>query len=167
MQRPITLSVIAALLISVLAHAGQKFDVRIIDRQDSQTGYSYVVPAHSNAVSNTNVNCYGGNTNVNCTGTTTSTGTIAPPRKIAYNVTGATLSLELPDGRVAVVNCEGKYKPRGDYINRRSCRIPYVNEIHAEFDGKNAKLSWPVSIDGKKFDSETYKILAVLEKNQQ
>jgi hypothetical protein len=32
------------------------------------------------------------------------------------------------------------------------------------FKGKDAKLSWPVSLDGKKFDSETYKILAVLPK---
>ena len=33
----------------------------------------------------------------------------------------------------------------------------------AEFDGNNAKLKWVVSIDGKKLDSETYKILGVLE----
>jgi hypothetical protein len=86
------------------------------------------------------------------------------PREISYSVTGATLSLLLPDGRVTVVNCVSKYSPKGDYVNRRSCRMPLVDEIQAEFKGKNAKLHWPVSIDGKKFDSETYKILAVLDK---
>jgi hypothetical protein len=86
-----------------------------------------------------------------------------PPRSVGYSVTGSTLSLLLPDGRVAVVNCESKYALRGDYVNRRSCRIPIANEIEAEFDGDKAKLRWPVSIDGKKTDSETYKILGVFD----
>jgi hypothetical protein len=38
------------------------------------------------------------------------------------------------------------------------------DDIQAEFDGNKAKLRWLVSIDGKKFESETYKILAVLDK---
>jgi hypothetical protein len=42
--------------------------------------------------------------------------------------------------------------------------MPLVNDIQVEFKGKNAKLIWTASIDGKKFDSETYKILAVLDK---
>ena len=40
--------------------------------------------------------------------------------------------------------------------------MPLVNDIQAEFDGDNAKLRWPVSLDGRKTKSETYKILAVL-----
>jgi hypothetical protein len=139
-------------------------DVKILDRQNSETGYSYVVPGHSNAVSNTNVNCYGGAYNVNCSGSTTTSGFSTPPRRVSYDVVGATLSLQLPDGRIAVVNCDSKYKLKGDYINRRSCRIPLVSEIQADFDGNKAKLRWLVSIDGKKFESETYKILAVLDK---
>ena len=39
-----------------------------------------------------------------------------------------------------------------------------MNDIQAEFSGDQAKLKWTVSIDGKKLDSETYKILAVLDK---
>jgi len=39
-----------------------------------------------------------------------------------------------------------------------------VNNIEAEFDGDKAKLKWSVSIDGKKMQSETYTILAVLDK---
>ena len=33
-----------------------------------------------------------------------------------------------------------------------------------EFDGDNAKLEWPVSIDGKKKQNETYKIIGILTK---
>src|SRR5215471_2762354 len=48
--------------------------------------------------------------------------------------------------------------------NRRSCHVPLVDDIQAEFRGDSAKLSWNVSIDGKKSRSETYKILAVLDR---
>ncbi len=41
--------------------------------------------------------------------------------------------------------------------------MPLVDDIQVEFKGKNAKLTWPVSLDGKKFESERYKILAVFE----
>ena len=151
---------------SIVAQAGELFGVRIIDRQDSQTAYSYLVPGRINSTSNTGVNCYGGETNVNCSGTTTTSGQITPPRRISYNVMGATLSLLLPDGRIAVVNCVSKYKLKGDYINRRSCRIPVADEIQADFDGGNAKLYWTVSVDGKKVESETYKVLGILNKDQ-
>ena len=142
----------------------QTMNVKVIQRQNNETGYSGYVPGHSSSSSNTSVNCYGGSTNVDCSGTTTTNGISTAPREISYSVTGATLSLLLPDGRVAVVNCVSKYAPKGDYVNRRSCRMPLVNDIQADFKGKNAKLIWTASIDGKKFDSETYKILAVLDK---
>ena len=68
---------------------------------------------------------------------------------------------------MAVVNCDSKTNwtdfSHMDQI-RRSCRIPMVNEIKAEFDGAKAKLKWSVSIDGKKLESETYRILAVIDK---
>jgi len=65
-----------------------------------------------------------------------------------------------------VVNCEGKFKERmaGPAGNRRSCRIPLLDEVQAEFRGDSAKLEWVVSLDGKKAQSETYKILAILGK---
>ena len=66
--------------------------------------------------------------------------------------------------RIAVVNCESKYAIKGDHVNRRSCRIPLTNEIEAEFDGSDAKLQWTVSVDGKKAESETYKVLGVFDK---
>jgi hypothetical protein len=142
--------------------SAQTMGVKIVKREDGETGYSYVVPGQFTSSTNENVNCYAGSTNVNCSGSSRTTGYSTAPREISYSVVGATLSLLLPDGRLAVVNCVSKYSPRGDHINRRSCRRPLVDDIQAEFKGKKAKLMWPVSLDGKKLESETYTILAVL-----
>ena len=51
--------------------------------------------------------------------------------------------------------------PRG---NHRDCRAPLVDAIQADFHGDKAKLEWNVSLDGKKMEAETYKIIAVLDK---
>jgi hypothetical protein len=48
--------------------------------------------------------------------------------------------------------------------NQRDCRKPLVDNITAEFHGDKAKLECVVSLDGKKMASETYKVLAILEK---
>ena len=82
-----------------------------------------------------------------------------PPQKVT--VTGATLRLRLPDRREVLVGCESKYALRFDYINRRSCRVPPLDDVTAEFDGDQAKLIWPVSIDGRKTQSETYTIISI------
>jgi hypothetical protein len=153
----------AALSVSAQGAIAQKLSVKIVDRHDSSTSYAYTAPAYFNSRSSSNVICYG---DVTCNGSTTTTGSITPPRSISYQVRGATFTLQLPDGRGAVVNCESKYKPRGDYINRRDCRMPLVESIEAEFHGDKAKLTWVVSLDGKKVHSETYKVLAILEKPQ-
>ena len=158
---PAIVLVAVALAASAQVTTAQKLDVKILDRQDSATGYAYTAPAYFNSQSNSNVSCYG---DMTCNGSTTTTGSISPPRTISYQVRGATFTLQLPDGRGAVVNCESKYKPRGDYINRRDCRMPLVENIQAEFHGDKAKLTWVVSLDGKKVQSETYKVLAILEK---
>jgi len=86
--------------------------VKIIDRQENDTDYTYVVPAHWFSNSNTNVNCNGSDANVNCNGSTNSAGTITPAHQVPYHVRGATFTLQLPDGRAAVVNCESKFKER-------------------------------------------------------
>ncbi len=150
-----------------VAAFGQTMKVRIIQRQSSETDYDYVVPGHFSSSSNTNMNCSAGSTNVSCTGTTMTNGTSTAPRETSYNVTGTTFSLLLPDGRVVVVNCASKpifNLAKGDYIHQRSCRTPLLDDIRATFKGKNAKLIWPVSLDGKQVESETYKILAVMDK---
>jgi len=160
-------STIALLAGSLPIHAADNFSVTIIDRQNNDTNYTYFVPGNSTSTANTDVNCLGNQASVSCSGTTRTSATSVPARSGSYNVRGATFSLQLPDGRIAVVNCESKLNwtdfSKMDQV-RRSCKIPLVNKIQAEFDGDKAKLKWPVSIDGKKLESETYKILAVLDK---
>jgi len=158
---------IAGLIFACAASvSAQKFTVQIVNRQDNDTDYTYVVPGHFIAQSNSNVNCYGSDTNVNCNGSATTTGSSMPPQQVSYHVRGATFTLALPDGRAAVVNCESKFKERmaGPRGNHRSCRMPLVDTIEADFHGDKAKLEWVVSLDGKKTESETYKIVAILDK---
>jgi len=157
----------AALILACSASSlAQKLDVKIVDRQDNETEYTYVVPGHFSSNSNSYANCNGNDSNVNCSGSTTTNGYTTPAHQVSYRVRGATFSLLLPDGRVAVVNCEGKFAERfaGPAGNHRSCRRPLVDSIQADFHGDKAKLEWVVSLDGKKKQSETYKVLAVLDK---
>src|SRR5579871_2054234 len=95
-------------MLAVSCYGGQKFDVKIVDRQEGETGYSYVVPGNSQTNANANVNCSGTSTSTNCAGTATSNTSSTPAQVRSYSVTGATLTLELPDGRRAVVNCTSK-----------------------------------------------------------
>ena len=110
--------------------------MKVVDRQDKEDSYDYVAVYNNITVGKT------------------------------FKVQGATFTLELPDGRLAVVNCDSKFAEHmaGHAGNRRSCRAPVVDNIEADFKGDNVKLIWPVSFDGKKMQSETYKILGILEK---
>lgn len=160
------LAIAGLVLVCAGSASAQKLQVKIIDRQDHDTDYSYVVPAHAYANANANVNCNGDGSNVNCNGSSNAYATSTPAEEVPFHVRGATFSLLLPDGRIAVVNCDAKFAehfagPRG---NHRSCREPIVDNIEADFHGGNAKLIWVVSLDGKKTDSETYKVLGILEK---
>lgn len=158
---------LAFLLLACAASASaQHLAVKVLNRQDNETDYTYSVPGSFSSQSNLNVNCNGTDTNVNCNGTTTTIGLSMPAQLVSYHVRGATFTLQLPDGRVVVVNCESKFKERmaGPRGNHRSCRMPLVDDINADFHGDNAKLEWVVSLDGKKTQSETYKILAILGK---
>jgi hypothetical protein len=156
-----------ALMVVLPVSAGQKFKVVIVNRQNSETNYSYVVSGHSTATTTANANCYGTGNTASCSGSSTTNQLSVPPHEVSYNVSGATFSLQLADGRIAVVNCEGKLNWNDwSHANqvRRNCRIPLVNEVEAEFDGDKAKLKWSVSIDGKKMESETYKIIGIIDK---
>jgi hypothetical protein len=128
----------ALILGFVSVASAQKLDVKVVHREDSARSYEYVT-----------FNSY--------------TGTAAGA---TFQVSGATLTLELPDGRIAVVNCAYKFAEHfaGPIGNRRSCRVPLVENIQAEFHGDNAKLIWIVSLDAKKTQSETYKVLAIMDK---
>ena len=143
--------------------AGQTtMKVKVVQRQDSDSAYSYSVPGRTQSRTKTHVDCdprYG-----DCTKTTRTETEYVAPQAGTYSVQGATLSLQLPDGRIAVVNCASKlslFSPGPQ--PRRSCRIPPVDNITAEFKGKDAKLAWSVSVDGSKLESETYKIVALLD----
>ena len=57
-----------------VACSGQMMNVKIVQRQNNETGYSNFVPGHSTSTTNANVNCYAGSTNVNCSGTATTNG---------------------------------------------------------------------------------------------
>ncbi len=144
----------------------QKFDVKIVDRRDNETDYTYVVPGHFSSQTDASANCSGSESSVNCNASATTNGYSTPAHQVSYHVRGATFSLLLPDGRVAVVNCESKFQERfaGPAGNHRSCRQPLVDDIQADFHGDKAKLEWVVSLDGKKKQSETYRVLAVLGK---
>lgn len=113
--------------------------VKVVNRQDQQDQYNYAAVYNNTALGKT------------------------------FTLTGATLSLQLSDGRIAVVNCESKFAEHfaGRAGNRRSCRVPLVDSLQADFHGDNAKLMWSVSLDGKKMTSETYKILGVFDKPKQ
>src|SRR5437764_15243805 len=87
----------------------KELTVRIIDRQNHETRYAYFVPGYAAANANTNVNCFGTNSTMNCSGSTRVTGTDMPAHSVSFDVQGATYSLQLPDGRVAVANCESKF----------------------------------------------------------
>jgi hypothetical protein len=115
--------------------SAQKLNVKIINRADNAQSYAYAT-FYSN----------------------TAAGAI-------FQVSGAALTLQLPDGRIAVVNCTSKFAEHfaGPIGNRRSCHVPLVDDIRAEFHGDAAKLIWVVSLDSKKTQSETYKILAVID----
>ena len=128
---------IAMLMFACAASASaRKFDVKVLNRQDREDSYDYAAVYNNVAVGKT------------------------------FKVHGATFTLQIPDGRLVVVNCESKFAEHmaGPAGNRRSCRIPITNNIQAEFKGDKAKLMWPVSLDGKKIESETYKILGILDK---
>jgi hypothetical protein len=113
----------------------QKLDVKIVNRQNKEDAYDYAAVYNNVAVGK------------------------------SFTVHGATFTLQLPDGRLAVVNCESKFAERmaGPVGNCRSCRTPVVDNIQADFHGDNAKLIWQVNLDGKKMQTETYKILVILD----
>lgn len=157
-----------SLFICAATAFGQKMNVTIVQRHDSTTTYDYVVAGHYYGTSNGSTDCDAYGNNADCYGSTTTSGYTVPGHEVSFSVSGATYSLLLPDGRIVVVNCVSKFAERfaGVEGNHRSCRMPIVNDIQAEFKGKKAKLSWPVSLDGKKKESETYTILGILPKQK-
>ena len=159
-------AILALISVCAIPASAQKLSVKIIDRQEHDNNYNYFVPGYSFSNTNANANCNGDGTNVNCNGTSTTNTTSTPAQHGSFSVHGATISLLLPDGRIAVVNCDIKFAEyfAGAAGNHRNCRQPVVDNVQADFHGGNAKLEWVVSLDGKKTQSETYKALGILDK---
>jgi hypothetical protein len=148
-----------SLAFSVTSAVGQKLNVNVLYRQDSDVMYHAVVPGYSGPNADVTGACTLDPDPANC----------PDPRQGAngeplYALVGTTLSLGLPDGRIAVVNCVSRHSAGGNYINRHSCGVPLTEHAEADFNGKSAKLSWTASPDGKKIDSEIYRIVAMLAK---
>ena len=153
--RSILLTAAIALTMSPAAFA-QTLLVHIVQRQDTKTELTAAIPADSkDDKSSTGDKKPPG-------GDKSTASTDKGAKTTSYTVTGATLTLQLPDRRLVRVACESKYALRFDSINRRSCRTPPADEVTAEFNGDEAKLIWSVSLDNRKMQSETYTILNIV-----
>lgn len=156
-----------ALVLSALSLAfsassafAQKIEVSVLYRQDSDSRYIAVIPGYTGPESDITGACMLDPDPANCPSMDANPSGGSPN----YLLVGTTLSLLLPDGRVALVNCQNRYSDQGAYINRRSCGMPMVQRVQAEFVGQNAKLQWPVGTNSRKTESETYRVVALLEK---
>jgi hypothetical protein len=141
--------------------------VVVVNREIGETGYRFVMPGYVSSQGNSTANCFGtaigSSATVNCYGSGYSTTSVVPPTAFSYAVTGATLSLRLPDNRIAVVNCDSKANlTEWSMQPRRSCRIPTGSRLDAEFDGDRAKLFWRFGVNAEKSVSETYTLIDVL-----
>jgi hypothetical protein len=159
MQQNTTRSILTATVVLAMSPAvfAQTLLVHIVQRHDTKTELTAVIPEGADATpaksSTTEKKA--------ASGKSTGAADKGTPTR-SYTVTGATLTLQLPDRRLVQVSCESKYALRFDYINRRSCRTPPADEVTAEFNGDEAKLVWSVSLDNRKMQSETYTILNIL-----
>jgi hypothetical protein len=140
--------------------SAQKLEATVLYRQNSDNSYAAVVPRADGSTPEGTVDCAADLANEACANASQP----AAPGQPSLSVTGTTLSLLLPDGRVAVVNCLNKYSTKGTAINRRSCAMPLVERVEADLDGQRAKLKWFAGTDPRIPESETYKIVALLDR---
>lgn len=153
---------LAALSLAFLvpSASAQKVEASVLYRQDSDNRYIAVIPGYTGPESDITGACLLDPDPANCPQMDVN-GTNGTP---SYLVAGTTLSLVLPDGRVALVNCQSHYSYKGEYISRRNCGMPMVQQVEAVFNGRTAKLTWPSAQDGRKSESETYVVIAMLNK---
>ncbi|HEX2713333.1 MAG TPA: hypothetical protein VHM88_14130 [Candidatus Acidoferrales bacterium] len=153
--------IVVALLLALPVGAKKlKVPVRIVEQRESGQEFVISYPGYQSA--NCTGSAYGSQTyavgQANCYGMS------MPGGQRNYTVRGYALTLLLPDQRMVVVTCEKKTNWTEWSMNwYRSCRHPTTTTLDAEFNGDKAKLEWSVSLDGSKKQSETYKIVAILE----
>jgi len=120
------------------------------------------VPGRSTTTAGVAGECFDNGVRVQCAGAAASSTTTTSGYTSEFTVDGAVLALRLPDGRTAVVACGSKLALTTG--GRRSCRVPPTDSLQAEFNGKNAKLFWVVNVDGRKLESETYRVMEIAPK---
>jgi hypothetical protein len=152
---------VLSFLISAGSVAAQRVPVSVLYRQDSDIAYHAVIPGYSGPNADVTGACTLDPDPANCPDPKQDSEAKGTP---TYLLSGTTLSLGLPDGRIALVNCVSRHSANGNYINRHSCGMPLSERANAEFVGQNAKLSWTLAQNGNKLESETYKVVAVLAK---
>lgn len=160
-RRILSTTLTTALLAGAPVEAADKVDVIVLARHFFVTDYQGQLAGRSWGQTTGQANCIDNGMSVNCSGTSQSSGTVVPPRVTYDQAQGAIFVLQAPDRRIAVVRCVSKYRPRGDGINQRSCRIPPHRQFVVEFKGTDAKLRWPVGWDQKRTESETYDVVQV------
>src|SRR6266568_3433439 len=89
----------------VSSASAQKLEATVLYRQNSDLNYSAVVPGYSKSTPDGYVDCAADTTNAECLGPDRTNRVSPSPGEVSYRVVGTTVSLLLPDGRVAVVNC--------------------------------------------------------------
>src|SRR5579863_7057220 len=124
---------------SVQTVCAQKLDATVLYRQTSDSNYFAVIPGYTVTPDEGGTDCSLEPLSDACASPSRANGAIASQNQVAYNLVGTTLSLLLPDGRVALVNCVNKYSPKGNYISRRICQMPLVPQVEAELNGKTAR----------------------------
>jgi len=139
----------------------QKLEATVLYRQNSDVNYFAVIPGHTSPAAENSPNCVLDPDPAECSPTHNEL--LSAQGEVTYNVVGTTLSLLLPDGRIALLNCVNKYSSKGNYVNRRSCGMPMSEHVQAEINGRTAKLKWTIGPEGKN-ESETYRVLALLDK---
>lgn len=150
-----------SLALSAASATAQKVPVSVLYRQDSDVTYHAVIPGYSGPNADVTGACTLDPDPANCPDPNLNSDPKGTP---TYLLSGTTLSLGLPDGRIALVNCISRHSANGNYINRHSCGMPMSERADAEFIGQSAKLIWVLAPNGNKTESETYRVVALLPK---
>lgn len=155
---PVVAAALISSVFSIESARAQKLEASVLYRQDSDVAYHAVIPGYSGPNADVTGACTLDPDPANCPSASKSDG------EPNYTLIGTTLSLGLPDGRIALVNCLDRHSERGNYIGRHTCGMPLSQHVGVEFNGNNAKLTWQAGPDGKKTESENYKVVAMLDK---
>jgi len=133
--------------------------VKVLEHRINGAAYTRVVPGIGLSNGNATANCGANGSVANCSATSNGTSIYLPPQVVSGMLEHIEMLLLLPDGRRVGVYCNDRTKLMQPLTGPRriqACKNPEVDELEADFSGKNVKLTWGVGLDGKKKESETY-----------